>query len=160
MFLGIIEMSDSDKRKSVPVRALTHHLLGKESKRLKRTQSEYVDAAVSYFAERGLDPVETQAREGQLIMSEMGNLHKEFKKLGDRVFSYIVEQEQTIHLPMLAELIRARVTEEKSLRILQVVDAYIRRQSSETLAKVRAEDQQEIDEAVQKVLDLMRKPSK
>lgn len=153
-------MSESDKRKNVPVRPHTHHLLGKESKRLKRTQADYVDAAVSYFAERGLDPVETQTREGQLIMSGIGHLQGDFKKLGDRVFSYIVEQENTIHIPMLEELVRARVTQEKTLQILQLIDANMRKQSSETLAKVRAEDQKMIDSIVQQVLSEMRKPGK
>ncbi|GGG60380.1 BfmA/BtgA family mobilization protein [Hymenobacter glacieicola] len=143
---------------NVSIRTATHHLVAKERKRLKATQTDYIDAAVRYFAERGLDPIETQAREGQLIMNGIGRLQGDFKKLGDRVFSYIVEQENTIHLPMLEELVRARVTQEKTLQILQVIDANMRKQSGETLAKVRAEDQQEIDSIVQKVLSELRKP--
>lgn len=151
-------MSDLDSRKSVHIELATHALMSKETKRLKHKQSVYVEAAVRYFAERGLDPVATQAREGQLIMSQIGHLQQDFKKLGDRLFSYIVEQENTIHLPLLAELVRARVTEEKALRILQAVDAVVQRQGKEYLEKNRAEDQREIDTIVQRVLDSMQKP--
>lgn len=145
---------------TVSIRTATHHMVAKERKRLKATQTDYIDAAVRYFAERGLDPMETQAREGQLIMSGIGHLQGDFKKLGDRVFSYIVEQENTIHLPMMEELVRARVTQEKTLQILQLIDANMRKQSGEALAKVRTEDQQQIDSIVQKVLGELRKPGK
>ena len=67
-----------------------------------------------YFAERWLHPVEDVAREGQLIMQQV-------KKLGDRVFGYLQEQERSLLLPILEEMLRSRVTLERVLRMNEIL---------------------------------------
>lgn len=88
--------------------------MSKEAKRLKLSQADYTAAAVSYFAQRGLNPAETDSREGQLIMQQV-------KKLGDRVFSYMQVQERSVLLPMLEEMLRSRITLERVLRMNEVL---------------------------------------
>ncbi len=96
------------------IHADTHHLLTKESKRLGLTAVEYLDAAISYFGIRGLNPVEIEAREGALIMQDI-------KRLGDRIFGYMQEQERGLFVIMLEEMIRSRVTTDRVLRLQEVI---------------------------------------
>jgi len=107
-------MPTNPATKSVNVPAATHFLLSKEAKRLQISQADYTGAAVRYFAERGLHPVEDVAREGQLIMQQV-------KKLGDRVFGYLQEQERSLLLPILEEMLRSRVTLERVLRMNEIL---------------------------------------
>jgi hypothetical protein len=91
-----------------------HSLLAKESKRLVQSQADYATACVRYFAERGLDPVKTEAREGALIMQEV-------RKLGDRLFGYIKEQERGLFQQMLEEMLRTRITIDRVLRMNEIL---------------------------------------
>jgi len=100
--------------KSVNIHAATRPMLMKEVKRLRLSQVDYVTTSVRYFAERGLNPVETQAHEGQLIMLQV-------KKLGDRIFSYLQEQERRLLLPMLEEMLRTRMTIDRVLRLNEIL---------------------------------------
>lgn len=100
--------------KSIAIPSAAHHLMSREAKRLKLSQADYTAAAVGYFAQRGLNPVETDSREGQLIMQQV-------KKLGDRVFSYMQVQERSVLLPMLEEMLRSRITLERVLRMNEIL---------------------------------------
>lgn len=146
-------MAEIEKNKVVGLRPATHVMVRKESKRLGYTQTDYVDAAVSYFAQRGLDPVTTQAREGQLIMHEV-------KRLGDRVFSYLVEQEKSIHIVVLEELIRSRVVQAKLLAQEQVLEALLRKKGDDYLALIRQQDEKEIESIVAEALQMLVKTGK
>ena len=92
------------------------------------------------------------AREGQLIMQQV-------KKLGDRVFSYMQEEERSLLLPMLEEMLRSRITLERVLRMNEILVNNLNGQLSllsegqlaahrETLKKLR----QQNDEAVERQL--------
>jgi len=70
---------------------------------------ECAGAAIRYFAECSLDPVEAQAREGQLIMAEV-------KRLGDRVFSCF--QEQGLLLEMLCFQLHQQAVQEQTQRVM------------------------------------------
>lgn len=113
-------------------------MVAAESARLGVTRTEYADAAIRYFAERGLNPSEAQAREGQLIMAEV-------KRLGDRVFSYLQEQERGILLEMLRFQLRQQAVQEQTLR---VVENLLAPEGGELLQKIQHKNQARIAEAV------------
>ena len=95
----------------------------------------YTSAAVEYFATRGLDPRETEAREGQLIMQQI-------KKLGDRVFGFMQEQERTLLTAMLEEMLRTRITLERVLRLNEILVGNLNAQL-ETLSPAQLQRQQQ-----------------
>ena len=95
----------------------------------------YASAAVEYFATRGLDPRETEAREGQLIMQQI-------KKLGDRVFGFMQEQERTLLTAMLEEMLRTRITLDRVLRLNEILVNNLNAQL-ETLSPAQLQRQQE-----------------
>jgi len=107
-------MPSNPNTKSANIQSDAHALLMNETKRLKVSQLDYVTACVRYFAERGLNPIETEAREGQLIMQQV-------KKLGDRIFSYLQEQERGLLMPMLEEMLRTRMTVDRVLRLNEIL---------------------------------------
>ncbi|MBC6992162.1 BfmA/BtgA family mobilization protein [Hymenobacter sp. BT491] len=95
----------------------------------------YTSAAVEYFATRGLDPRETEAREGQLIMQQI-------KKLGDRVFGFLQEQERTLLTAMLEEMLRTRITLDRVLRLNEILVSNLNAQL-ETLSEAQLQRQQQ-----------------
>lgn len=95
----------------------------------------YASAAVEYFATRGLDPRETEAREGQLIMQQI-------KKLGDRVFGFLQEQERTLLTAMLEEMLRTRITLDRVLRLNEILVSNLNAQL-ETLSEAQLQRQQQ-----------------
>ena len=95
----------------------------------------YTSAAVEYLATRGLDPRETEAREGQLIMQQI-------KKLGDRVFGFMQEQERTLLTAMLEEMLRTRITLERVLRLNEILVGNLNAQL-ETLSEGQLQRQQQ-----------------
>jgi hypothetical protein len=124
--------------KHLTVSGPAHRMVGAESARLGVTRTEYADAAICYFAERGLNPVESQAREGQLIMAEV-------KRLGDRVFSYLQEQERGLLLEILRFQLRQQAVQEQTLR---VVENLLAPEGGEALHKIQQKNQARIAEAV------------
>jgi hypothetical protein len=142
--------------KNIGIPSDAHYLLSKEAKRLKISQAEYTAAAVRYFAERGLHPVEDVAREGQLIMLEV-------KKLGNRIFSYMQVEERTILVPMLEEMLRSRVTLDRVLRMNEMLVAHMTQQvtgatpqqiaaQKEASVQLRAQNEEVIARQVQEVI--------
>jgi hypothetical protein len=123
--------------KHLTVSGPTHRLVGAEAARLGLTRTEYADAAIRYFAERSLNPVEAQAREGQLIMAEV-------KRLGDRVFSYLQEQERGLLLEMVRSQLRQQAVQEQTLR---VVENLLAPEGGEVLHKIQQKNQERITQA-------------
>ncbi|MFD1470405.1 BfmA/BtgA family mobilization protein [Hymenobacter caeli] len=95
----------------------------------------YASAAVEYFATRGLDPRETEAREGQLIMQQI-------KKLGDRVFGFLQEQERGLLTGILEEMLRTRITLDRVLRMNEILVSNLSSRL-ETLSEAQLQQQQE-----------------
>lgn len=123
--------------KHLTVSGPAHRLVGAEAARLGLTRTEYADAAIRYFAERSLNPVEAQAREGQLIMTEV-------KRLGDRVFSYLQEQERGVLLEMLRFQLQQQAVQQQTLR---VVENLLAPEGGEVLHKIQQKNQERIAEA-------------
>ncbi|GAC1373969.1 MAG: hypothetical protein NVS3B25_26560 [Hymenobacter sp.] len=121
----------------------------------------YASAAVEYFATRGLDPRETEAREGQLIMQQI-------KKLGDRVFGFLQEQERTLLTAMLEEMLRTRLTLERVLRLNEILvnnlnaqlemlsPAQLQRQQ-EALKSLRQRNEEAVEKQVREALQAAQK---
>lgn len=131
-------------------------VFSKETKRLGVSQNGYTTANVLYFAKRGLNPLETEAREGQLIMQKV-------KKLGDRVFRYMQEEERGLLTPMLEEMLRSRITLERVLRMNEILVNNLRQQLNvlteaqlagqrEALKKLRSQNEEMIEMQVKEAL--------
>ncbi len=149
-------MPTNPETKSVNIQADAHHQLSKETKRLGVSQNDYTTASVLYFAKRGLNPLEMEAREGQLIMQEV-------KKLGDRIFRYMQEQERGLLLPMLEEMLRSRITLERVLRMNEILVNNLSQQLNvmneaqlagqrEALKKLRSQNEEMIEMQVREAL--------
>jgi hypothetical protein len=136
----------------------THQLASKEVERLntaakkkpagkgeRRTMTAYLEAAIHYFAERGMDPAEMHEREGALILQEV-------RRLGDRVFSYLQDQEQHVHQSLLQELVRTRITQQVILAALQDVEGVLNHRTPEEIKITRKQDNDRIERDVAKVL--------
>lgn len=95
----------------------------------------YASAAIEYFATRGLDPRETEAREGQLIMQQV-------KRLGDRLFGFMQEQERGLLTGMLQEMLRTRITLDRVLRMNEILVSNLNSRL-ETLSEAQLKQQRE-----------------
>ncbi|MFD1875503.1 BfmA/BtgA family mobilization protein [Hymenobacter bucti] len=149
-------MPSNPEMKSVNVPTAVHKLLSEEAKRLGVSQGEYAAASVSYFAKRKLNPLDNDAREGQLIMQQV-------KKLGDRVFSYLQEEERSLLIPMLEEMLRTRITIDRLLRMNEILVNRLTQQLSvyteqqlavqrESLKKLRQQNEEMIEQQVNDAL--------
>jgi len=116
---------DTIKRPQVRLKAATHKAASAAAVTCKLSLQEYTEAALNHFTSRQLNPVEIEAREGQLIMQELnkqtGLTMQQVKKLGDRVFSYLQVQERGLLVPMLHEMLRTRITLDRVLRMNEIL---------------------------------------
>jgi len=135
---------------NVKLPAGTHTLAAKEAVRWKLSIQAYTDAAVRYFATRKLNPADTVAREGELIM---GQLHQ----VGERVFRYLQEQEQGVHAEVLAELVQARITQERTLQMLAAVVGRLNNWAPQDTQELLCTAQEEVDTMVEQVLADLQK---
>ncbi|GAA4493221.1 hypothetical protein GCM10023172_01530 [Hymenobacter ginsengisoli] len=156
----------TELRKRVTLDNIAHRKAEAAAAEVGASLGVYASAAVEYFATRGLDPRETEAREGQLIMQQI-------KKLGDRVFGFLQEQERTLLTAMLEEMLRTRLTVERVLRLNEILvnnlnaqletlsPAQLQRQQ-EALKVLRQRNEEAVDKQVKEALDAaqMNGPSK
>jgi hypothetical protein len=104
----------AELRKRVTLDNTTHRKGEAAASGMGTTLGIYASAAVEYFATRGLDPRETETREGQLIMQQI-------KKLGDRIFGLLQEQERSLLTGILEEMLRTRITLDRVLRLNEIL---------------------------------------
>ena len=123
------------KRQQIRVTPASHASATKAAAACGISLSEYTEAALGYFTSRQLNPVGDVAREGELIMLQV-------KKLGDRIFSYMQEEERSLLVPMLEEMLRSRVTLDRVLRMNEILVADLNRQLG-TMTKEQIEAQRE-----------------
>jgi hypothetical protein len=86
--------------KHVLIQATTHRQAVIVADEFDCTLGEYANAAVAYFAERGLDPRSVKARESVIIIDEI-------RKSTDRLFRYLQVQEAGLLLPMARIMLEA-----------------------------------------------------
>ncbi len=125
----------AELRKRVTLDNSTHRKGEAAAIGMGTTLGIYASAAVEYFATRGLDPRETEAREGQLIMQQI-------KRLGDRVFRFMQEQERGLLTGMLQEMLRTRITLDRVLRMNEILVSNLNSRL-ETLSDAQLKQQQE-----------------
>lgn len=123
------------KRQQIRVALTSHASAAKAAAACGLSLSEYTEATLDYFVSRQLNPVGDVAREGELIMLQV-------KKLGDRIFSYMQEEERSLLVPMLEEMLRSRVTLDRVLRMNEILVANLNRQLG-TMTKEQIEVQRE-----------------
>ena len=103
-----------EQKPQIRVKLTSHRAATKAAERFSMTLGEYTEAALDYFTSRQLNPADDVAREGQLIMQQV-------KKLGDRIFAYMQEEERSLLVPMLEEMLRSRITLERVLRMNEIL---------------------------------------
>ena len=151
---------ERENKPQIRVKSTSHSAATKAAAAYKLTLGEYTEAALDYFTSRQLNPVDDVAREGQLIMQQV-------KKLGDRVFSYLQEEERSLLIPMLEEMLRTRITLDRLLRMNEVLVNQLTQQLSvyteqqlaaqrESLKKLRQQNEEMIERQVNDALTTAR----
>ena len=102
--------STSKGRRYVEVTPIAHRKLSDAADELGASNAAYTSAAVLYFAERGLNPITNQEREGITIQRRLKELEKLFLELSDRVVSQLAHQEQHLHETLVRPLRRLEQT--------------------------------------------------
>ncbi|MBG8556298.1 hypothetical protein [Hymenobacter guriensis] len=87
----------SSARKQVYLTHEAHGLMVPAATALGVTASEYASAAITYFAQRGLDPVKNQEREGIAIQRRLGEVEELVVKLGNRLFGWLTQHEKNVN---------------------------------------------------------------
>lgn len=145
-----------ENKPQIRVSLTAHGTAMKAARTCKLTLGEYTEAALDYFSSRQLNPVGDVAREGQLIMQQV-------KKLGDRVFGYLQEEERSLLGPMLEEMLRSRITLDRVLRMNEILVNNLTQQlqglgeaqlkvQREALKKLRAQNEEMIERGVKEAL--------
>nr|WKN38678.1 BfmA/BtgA family mobilization protein [Tunicatimonas sp. TK19036] len=128
--------------KKINVSNAFHRRLDQEAGRLKLSYKEYLEAAGEFFIARKVDPRAYQA--GQ---------HEEFAQLlrlaVDRIFSYLVFQEQHILRAMHTEASKARIMGELAVNHLLTLIT----EDDTTLQALQHQDQQYLAERLRQVAD-------
>lgn len=151
---------ERENKPQIRVKPTSHSAATKAAAAYKLTLGEYTEAALDYFTSRQLNPVDDVAREGQLIMQQV-------KKLGDRVFSYLQEEERSLLIPMLEEMLRTRITLDRLLRMNEILVNQLTQQLSvyteqqlaaqrESLKKLRQQNEEMIERQVNDALTTAR----
>jgi len=145
-----------EQKPQIRVKHTSHSAAMKAAAAFEMPLGEFTEAALDYFTSRQLNPVDDVAREGQLIMQQV-------KKLGDRIFSYMQEEERSLLVPMLEEMLRSRVTLDRVLRMNEILVSNLNQQLSgmsleqinaqrEAGKKLRAQNGEMIERQVQEAL--------
>lgn len=92
------------KGKALPTVGLdqdAHRHLTKSAKEFNLPKSQYASACISYFAERGLNPVSDRQREGTVIQQRIdkraGMLEQQITTLGNRLFGFLQTHEKNMY---------------------------------------------------------------
>lgn len=130
------------KQTVVKVTAGTHKKATAAAAELDVPLQEYADAAVAYFAERGLNPLADRVREGMLILTQL-------QKLGDRVFGFMQEQERTLWMTMFETQARTMLEAGVARRLME-------QQISRNRAEFEEEHRRNNDEIEKELRQIMQ----
>ena len=128
--------------KKINVSNAFHRRLDQETERLKLSYKEYVEAAGEFFIARKLDPRVYQAGQND----EFAQL---LRLAVDRIFSYLVFQEQHILRAMHTEATKARILGELSVNHLLTLVT----EDEATFRQLQQQDQQYLAERLRQVAD-------
>ena len=128
--------------KKINVSNAFHRRLDQEAERLKLSYKEYLEAAGEFFIARKLDPRVYQAGQND----EFAQL---LRLAVDRIFSYLVFQEQHILRAMHTEATKARILGELSVNHLLTLVT----EDEATFRQLQQQDQQYLAERLRQVAD-------
>ncbi|MDF9799082.1 mRNA-degrading endonuclease RelE of RelBE toxin-antitoxin system [Catalinimonas alkaloidigena] len=128
--------------KKVNVSSAFHKRLEAESQRLKLSYKEYLEAAGEFFLSRKIDPRSYQAGQSD----EFAQL---LRHAVDRIFSYLVFQEQHILRAMHTEASKARIMGELAVNHLLTLIT----EDQATYKQLQQQDQQYLSERLRQVAD-------
>ena len=128
--------------KKINVSNAFHRRLEREAERLKLSYKEYLEAAGEFFIARQLDPRAYQAGQND----EFAQL---LRLAVDRIFSYLVFQEQHILRAMHTEASKARILGELSVNHLLTLVT----EDETTFQQLQQQDQQYLAERLRQVAD-------
>ncbi len=128
--------------KKINVSNAFHRRLDQEAERLKLSYKEYLEAAGEFFISRKLDPRDYQAGQND----EFAQL---LRLAVDRIFSYLVFQEQHILRAMHTEASKARILGELSVNHLLTLIT----EDEATFQQLQQQDQQYLAERLRQVAD-------
>ncbi|MCR5890340.1 hypothetical protein LRS06_21675 [Hymenobacter sp. J193] len=87
----------SGGRRHITVSVEAHRLLLESAAEFGVTAAEYGSSCIRYFAERGLDPMKNQEREGIAIQRRLGEVEELVVKLGNRLFGWLTQHEKNVN---------------------------------------------------------------
>jgi len=147
---------------AVGIEPSTHQQMAKVAKSFKLTKTAYATAAISYFSERGLNPV-TDRRKETTIMQDRIDLRSDrleqlIAGLGDRLFGFLknqeralfgflTEQEENVYAPMVHELLMAGTDALIGRKLSERIYLELTKQG-DTIQKVTADQDQLRDKTV------------
>ncbi len=128
--------------KKINVSNAFHRRLDREAERHQLSYKEYLEAAGEFFISRQLDPRAYQAGQND----EFAQL---LRLAVDRIFSYLVFQEQHILRAMHTEASKARILGELSVNHLLTLIT----EDETTFQQLQQQDQQYLSERLRQVAD-------
>jgi len=141
-------MADLTTTIRIPVNS--HREAVEAAKANKLSVGRFCVAAMHYFAQRGLNPVTEHTRQTEVLVSEI-------RKVGNRLFGFLQEQERGLFMPLLEELIRARMLQEEAVDFSLQTLLATAGASEETLETARLKVKNRVEERVQQVLTTYQK---
>jgi hypothetical protein len=128
--------------KKVNVSNAFHKRLEAESERLKLSYKEYLEAAGEFFLSRKIDPRSYQAGQSDEFTQLL-------RHAVDRIFSYLVFQEQHVLRAMHTEASKARIMGELAVNHLLTLIT----EDQATYKQLQQQDQQYLSERLRQVAD-------
>ena len=128
--------------KKINVSDAFHRRLDREAERLRLSYKEYLEAAGEFFIARKVDPRVYQAGQSE----EFAQL---LRLAVDRIFSFLVFQEQHILRAMHTEATKARIMGELSVNHLLTLIT----EDETTFKQLQQQDQQYLSERLRQVAD-------
>lgn len=127
----------------------THKRAVKASDECQLSILDYTAACVEYFAQRGLNPVLESTRATETVVAEI-------RKLGNRLFGFLQEQERGIMVPLLEELVRSRFLQEETLdySLQTMVKVY---GDEKFLEQGRERVRKRVDERTESAVEVLKK---
>jgi signal recognition particle GTPase len=133
------------KQTVVKVTAGTHKKASAAAAELDVPLQEYADAAVAYFAERGLNPLSDRVREGVQILTQL-------QKMGDRVFGFMQEQERTLWMTMFETQVRALLEASVTRRLTEQLISTTREEFQQEHQRNNDDIERRLQEIMQAVI--------
>jgi hypothetical protein len=118
--------------KKINVSLEVHHQIDQEAERLNLSHKGYLEAAVTFFLDRQLDPRTFQPETNKQAIQQ----------IVDRIFSYLIHQEKHLLKDLVTEATKARILGELSVNHLLTLIT----EDEATFHELQQQDQQYLTE--------------